>query len=448
MRGWLRRWWAVPVAGFVAACGSPSTPLAPGPESPPALLSLKVLGCDSGLQAEFAQVLNPKSVGSTTFFVENAPGVTSYDPAGRAIFFRPTEPFVSARIYVAVLGASLATTAGTRLGEPIEWDFACIDTTPPVVVSHQPMGDGIPTLAKATVQFSEPMDEASITPESVSLAGVEATVSYDPSQYLVTLTPKKPLYPGRTYVGTVLASVRDRAGNALGTDVIWSFQTRAPGADWAVVPVSPPVPAYAPCDSPVALRLASGFDVDPASLTASPIAIDGVPDLTVSWNAAARLIEITPGDPLLPGKSYAVYSTGALQDTLGDKPFDDGAQLFTIQVVPACDTPTVATVPDFEGTIACDAATTVRFSVPMDEASTIAALSFADLTAGGYDPSRAKPVQSTATMSADGLAATLAPVAALTDGHHYLLAVGTGAESLDGQPLAAAGQFEMVAHCP
>jgi hypothetical protein len=429
----------------LAACSGDAAVL--DPSSPPTIQALKVLGCDTGLRVEFGAPLDPASVTGQSFAVEKVTGVTTWDPAERAATFRPETPFVSGDSYTAVLGTDLRTSAGVALSLAVRWQFACVDHTPPVVVGRVPLGDGVATLVQPVVRFSEPMDPASLTPGAIRIDGVDANPVVDANRRDVSLVPRRPLYPARTYTVTVSPSVRDANGNALGTEVSWSFRTRAPVDDWAVRPVTPALPDAAACDTAVELRLSPDFDLDVAALSDAPVAIDGAPDLTVAFDAANRLLRLTPHIPLRPGVSYPVIATAALRDRAGDHPYDTGSTILTLAVLPSCDEPTITSVPDAGAEIACDSPTSVRFSVPMDPATTPAAVRLADLTAGGYDPAQAPPVAATVVLSEDRLAAVVAPAAALVDGHRYLLVVAATARSADGRPLHAGGSFEFGAHC-
>ena len=80
-----------------------------------------------------------------------------------------------------------------------------------------------------TVQFSEPMNPATIDGSTLRLRAqgasvdVPATVSY--AGLTATLDPTDPLAPNAQYHVTVSGSVEDANGNALGTDESWSFTT-------------------------------------------------------------------------------------------------------------------------------------------------------------------------------------------------------------------------------
>ncbi|MFP5415901.1 MAG: DUF4082 domain-containing protein [Actinomycetes bacterium] len=118
------------------------------------------------------------------------------------------------------------------------------DTVAPFVTAVDPAdaATGISQSASASATFSEALDPATVSGETVSLRGpndtiVPATVTYDAAARTVRLTPSASLAPGTQYRaavrgGAAAPSVRDAAGNPLAADHVWSFST-------AVGPVCP-----------------------------------------------------------------------------------------------------------------------------------------------------------------------------------------------------------------
>ena len=118
---------------------------------------------------------------------------------------------------------------------------------PPTVVAKYP-GNGagsIPTNTVVTVQFSEPMNAATITTSSFYLApSVTGTVSYNAASRTATFDPTTDLLPNpQVYTVNLTAAIKDTDGMAL-TLQSWSFQTAA-GADSTAPTVSSTSPADA-----------------------------------------------------------------------------------------------------------------------------------------------------------------------------------------------------------
>ena len=109
------------------------------------------------------------------------------------------------------------------------------DTIAPTVVAVTPpdAATGVAVGTAVTVQFSEPMNPATLTGGGFELRGpsnalVAATVAYN--GVTATLTPSTPLAPGTQYTARILTSATDAAGNALTTAYAWSFTTTAGAA--------------------------------------------------------------------------------------------------------------------------------------------------------------------------------------------------------------------------
>jgi hypothetical protein len=109
------------------------------------------------------------------------------------------------------------------------------DTTPPTVSSTTPASGatGVATTTSVSARFSEAMAAGTITSSTVFLKDgsgttVPATVAYDSGTNSAKLTPNAALAASTTYTATVKGTVTDAAGNALGSDSMWSFTTGAP----------------------------------------------------------------------------------------------------------------------------------------------------------------------------------------------------------------------------
>jgi hypothetical protein len=113
------------------------------------------------------------------------------------------------------------------------------DTTPPTVTAMAPNGATPVSIGTSvTATFSEGMNAATITTSTFTVRNpggsvVAATVSYNATTNVATLTPTAALAPSTTYTATVTggaSGVKDLAGNALVSDVVWSFVTAASAA--------------------------------------------------------------------------------------------------------------------------------------------------------------------------------------------------------------------------
>ncbi len=133
------------------------------------------------------------------------------------------------RIYDRALSASeIAVNMASRI-QP--------EANPPTVTAQSPSSGagGVNVGSAATATFSEPMNASTITGSTFLLknasgASVPASVTYTSATNTAKLTPQSALQYSVTYTLTVKggsSGVKDLSGNALASDVTWSFSTEA-----------------------------------------------------------------------------------------------------------------------------------------------------------------------------------------------------------------------------
>lgn len=105
---------------------------------------------------------------------------------------------------------------------------------PLAITSTSPANGATGILLTPTIQvvFNEPLDPATAGPSTFSIASgktsLPATVAYDSTKNLVSLTPAGVLSPQTTYTVTIGALVRNAAENPLGIPSTFSFTTMPP----------------------------------------------------------------------------------------------------------------------------------------------------------------------------------------------------------------------------
>jgi Domain of unknown function (DUF4082)/Bacterial Ig-like domain len=138
----------------------------------------------------------------------------------------PTQTFQSSNYWVDVVFDTVAPP----------------DAVPPTVTSTTPANGaaavGIGSAVRAV--FSEAIDAATLSASTFELRNaanvlVPASISYDPATRTASLTPTNLLALSTTYSatlrgGTTDPRIKDLAGNALATNVSWSFATEATNA--------------------------------------------------------------------------------------------------------------------------------------------------------------------------------------------------------------------------
>jgi Domain of unknown function (DUF4082)/Bacterial Ig-like domain/Bacterial Ig domain len=113
------------------------------------------------------------------------------------------------------------------------------DTTAPTVTASSPVNgaSSVPVNSAVTATFNESIDPATVTAANFELrnaasALIPASVSYNAGTRVATLTPSA-LLPGTTTLTATVrggaSGIKDLAGNALVSNVVWSFSTEVPG---------------------------------------------------------------------------------------------------------------------------------------------------------------------------------------------------------------------------
>ncbi len=125
------------------------------------------------------------------------------------------------------------------------------DTTPPTVTGRTPAPDAtnVTSTASVTATFSEAIDPATIITSTFELRDASSTlipaiVSYNATNRTATLAPSSPLANETTYTATVKGGstdprIKDLVGNAMASNVTWSFTTAAASSDPCASPANP-----------------------------------------------------------------------------------------------------------------------------------------------------------------------------------------------------------------
>ena len=207
---------------------------------------------NQAVSAVFSQSMDPATINGTTFTL-TAPGgaavagLVSYAAIAKTATITPTANLLPSTVYTATISNGAQNLAGYALGAgPIAnpWTFttaAAPDTTKPTILLTNPAAASANTPLNATVNatFSEAMDPLTITTNTFQLMdasgnAVPATVAYDSTSDISTLTPLANLTANTTYTATVTTGAADLAGNPLGAGAVpnpWLFTTVA-----AIVP--------------------------------------------------------------------------------------------------------------------------------------------------------------------------------------------------------------------
>ncbi|WP_167482441.1 Ig-like domain-containing protein [Leptospira yasudae] len=159
------------------------------------------------------------------------PGTVSC--SGATATFVPTAVFAYGTNYTASISTAVKDLAGIPLTMSFSWNFttgAAPDNVAPTIVLTSPSNGmtGVATNPVITVAFSETMDCSTLTTATISLnngAAVPGTVNC--AGTTATFTPTSNLPSGPWHIVAVNTGAKDLAGNPIGSNYTWSFQTGA-----------------------------------------------------------------------------------------------------------------------------------------------------------------------------------------------------------------------------
>jgi hypothetical protein len=206
------------------------------------------------VSASFSEPMDPTTIAAANFTLTgpgSTPvlGVVSYAATGNTLVFQPAVNLLPSTTYTATITNGVTAAGGTAMVNNYVWTFmtgTAVSTTPPELVSTVPGDTGpgveatdVPLNQAVSATFSEAMNPLNLNTAtfllykgtSASGTPILAKVTYDPIDFIATLTPTKPLTASTTYTATVTVGATDLAGNPLGNTVPspytnpWSFTT-------------------------------------------------------------------------------------------------------------------------------------------------------------------------------------------------------------------------------
>ncbi len=219
-------------SGATTAGGSPmaapvtwSFTTAPSSTALPVVSSVTPAASSTGvaiaatITAAFGTSVNPATIGFTLTGPSGSVAVTNGSPSTTAVW-TPTTALAYGAIYTATITGGL-NADGTG---PISWSFTTLG--PAVTATFPPAGaNGVPTNAAPTVNFNEAVTSGSIALTLIGSTGsVPATVTYNSSTHVATLTPTSLLATSTLYIAT-LSGVTDGAGHTMAQTLAWTFTT-------------------------------------------------------------------------------------------------------------------------------------------------------------------------------------------------------------------------------
>ncbi|MDP3500580.1 MAG: Ig-like domain-containing protein, partial [Myxococcales bacterium] len=390
---------------------------------------------NNGLLLTFSEPMNPASVQlALTPTVSLTTATWSNNNTELAI--GPTTSFAASTLYGATItGADVAGNALTATTIRFTTS-APPDMTPPSVMSSTPANAAasVPVATRLSLTFSEPMNTASVSVDVTPDPGLGVPTWSNNDQTVTFAAPMADWAPSASV--TVEVDGRDVAGNPMMTSTV-SFTTAAP-PDLTPPTVNSTSPATMSTAVPRTTNIEFNFS-EPMNRMATEAALSSSPAIVCAftWNTAGTLMVCNPNTDLNGSANYTVTLGVGARDLANNALAMPNVITFTTAAVPDMTRPTVtSTVPAANAVgvprsvlnlfKADPGSISITFSEAMSQASVQGAFSITSPV--GFNGG---------TFSWNRNTMTYTPPAFFAYGQLVTFSVGTGAQDLAGNGLAA-----------
>ena len=298
---------------------------------------------NTNVTVTFDEAMAPDTINDTTFTVETGgtaqPGTVVYLPDHNMAMWTPTFDLYSNAVYTGRLSTDIRDASGNRLQSEYTWTFqtgSTSDGSPPTLdfqfPAHTALDVGINI--DIVAGFTESLDPSSVNGSTFGLFQganqVVGTVQYFDSSYTVVFVPSAELLPGTSYTARASGSIRDLAGNALGSNVEWSFTTGAtsdtdpPSIILATSTSLDPLSMVNSVNVQVDDRILVEFDddINPETINNTTFYVEGlegpIPGEVV-YLPSSRTAVLNFFDPMNKMEIHTVYVSGAVEDVAGNQ---------------------------------------------------------------------------------------------------------------------------------
>jgi len=400
---------------------------------------------DTAISVVFSEPVDASTVNENNFTLMNGTAVISgtvtYDALLHTALFTPAAALDNSVTYTVVLNTGIRDLAGNSLVYCTSTftTVAPADVIAPAVSSIYPAYGGInpPVDTAISVEFSEPLDEATINDGTFTLmngtAVISGTVTYDALLRTAAFTPASVLDSNTAYTVILTDGIRDLAGNSL-VYYTSTFTTTA-SADVTDPAVSTIYPVNGVSDIPVSTTISVLFSepVDSATINTDTFRLmNGTTAIggTVTYNSSSLTAVFTPSGKLAYSTTYTVELASGIKDLSGNS-LADYISTFTTEAVSDVVPPSVISVDPANGVVnpPVTSTITVKFSEPVD-ASTVNENNFMLMNGTVIIPGIVKYDSLLRTASFN-------PGGTLGDNTIYTVKLTTGIKDLSGNSLAS-----------
>jgi hypothetical protein len=189
--------------------------------------------------ATFSRAMDATTITNTSFTLTPSGGsavaaTVAYNSGTLTATLTPSAALASSTTYTARLETTIKAADGVALASAVTWSFTTAAPAPPTVTANTPANGatGVATTVAPTATFSRAMDATTITNTSFTLtpsggSAVGASVAYNATTRVATLTPSAALANSTTYTARLETTIKAADGVALASAFTWSFTTAA-----------------------------------------------------------------------------------------------------------------------------------------------------------------------------------------------------------------------------
>jgi RHS repeat-associated protein len=392
----------------------------------------------------FAQAVQAATIVPGTLTVSQGPtsltGTVTLSNDGLSLTFAASQSLAASTTF----SVAVTNVAGNQTTPEFQSTFTTgtsSDTVSPQVVQTSPQSNstGVPTSAPFQVQFTKPMDPATLTPQNFTLRDnttgntLPGLIQVDASGLTASFVPQSLLPVGRSLSAQLSSNIDDSSGNGLAGSTYFTFTTAfAPDSTAPqITGVSPANGASSvPTNALIVLQFSKPLDVisvgNGLQFLSSGQPVAGA----VALSNGNQLITFTPTGGLTPNTTYSVVVTSQITDVGGLALSNPATYSLTSGATSDSTTPSVVSVSPANNSAGApiNGIVQVHFSKPVDPLTVTAStfqLLTGSITLGG-----------TISVSADGLTATFSPTSGLSSYTNYVVLATYGITDVEGHTLA------------
>jgi RHS repeat-associated protein len=399
----------------------------------------------------FTQPVQPAAIVAGTLTVSqggtNIGGNVTLSSDGMSLTFAPLQNLAASTTFTVAVTNVAAGQSSPGFQSTFTTGTAT-DTVSPQVLQTSPQtgGTNVPTSAPIVVQFTKPMDPATLTPtlsafdvtDNTSVQLIPGVIQVDATGTVASFVPQQPWGVGRQIRVSLGSAIQDSSGNALaGSGTSFSFTT-AFGPDTVAPQLLGMSPSNGTSTVPLNAVIALGFS---KPLNAVSVADNlqvqsggGVVPGGIALSNGSQLITFTPQGGLSANTTYTVVIPSQITDVGGLALSNPATLSFATGSSTDTTTGSVISVNPANSSVAVPTNSEVQlqFSKAVDPL-TVTSTTF--YVGASYPNTSLVNVPGTVSVSPDGQTATFYPSATLADFLDYEV-IAQGITDVEGQPIS------------